>query len=68
VTMTPSRVAAMRPPQTMIGTNSGAISPSLYLGQPNTGDELRRSIACAGFVCFIPLFDGLVAHAARWLG
>src|SRR6187402_105175 len=24
----------------------------------NTGDKLRSSIACAGFVCFIPLFDG----------
>jgi hypothetical protein len=23
---------------------------------PNTGDKLRSSIACAGFVCFIPLF------------
>jgi len=23
----------------------------------NTGDKLRSSIACAGFVCFIPLFD-----------
>ena len=27
----------------------------------NTGDKLRSSIACAGFVCFIPLFGGLVA-------
>ena len=26
----------------------------------NTGDKLRSSIACAGFVCFIPLFDGPV--------
>jgi len=25
---------------------------------PNTGDKLRSSIACAGFVCFIPLFGG----------
>jgi hypothetical protein len=24
----------------------------------NTGDKLRSSIACAGFVCFIPLFGG----------
>jgi hypothetical protein len=29
-------------------------------GPPNTGDKLRSSIACAGFVCFIPLFDCLV--------
>jgi len=29
--------------------------------RPNTGDKLRSSIACAGFVCFIPLFDGPVA-------
>jgi hypothetical protein len=28
---------------------------------PNTGDKLRSSIACAGFVCFIPLFGGAVA-------
>jgi hypothetical protein len=27
-------------------------------GLPNTGDKLRSSIACAGFVCFIHLFDG----------
>jgi hypothetical protein len=27
-------------------------------GLPNTGDKLRSSIACAGFVCFIPLFGG----------
>ena len=26
--------------------------------RPNTGDKLRSSIACAGFVCFIPLFGG----------
>ena len=26
------------------------------LGRSNTGDKLRSSIACAGFVCFIPLF------------
>ena len=28
-------------------------------GLPNTGDKLRSSIACAGFVCFIPLFGSL---------
>ena len=37
------------------------------LGSPsNTGDKLRSSIACAGFVCFIPLFGGLVALPALY--
>jgi hypothetical protein len=29
----------------------------------NTGDKLRSSIACAGFVCFIPLLGGFVFHS-----
>jgi len=29
--------------------------------RPNTGDKLRSSIACAGFVCCIPLFGGSLA-------
>ena len=33
---------------------------ALPRSRSNTGDKLRSSIACAGFVCFIPLFDGLV--------
>ena len=37
-----------------------------HSGPPNTGDKLRSSERCAGFVSFIPLFDG-AAHptAAR---
>ena len=43
---------------------------ALERGPSNTGDKLRSSIACAGFVCFIPLFDGLVAQGTApcaWL-
>jgi hypothetical protein len=32
---------------------------------PNTGDKLRSSIACAGFVCFIPLLCGPAATLAN---
>jgi len=35
-------------------------------GPPNTGDKLRSSIACAGFVCFIPLFGGPAAFGHAW--
>ena len=31
-------------------------------GASNTGVKLRSSIACAGFVSFISLFDGAAAH------
>ena len=32
------------------------------IGPHNTGDKLRSSIACAGFVCFIPLFGRTVTY------
>jgi hypothetical protein len=35
---------------------------SLRESASNTGDKLRSSIACAGFVCFIPLFGGAVVQ------
>jgi hypothetical protein len=44
----------------VVGTNVGLGSDAPTLGLPNTGDKLRSSIACAGFVCFIPLFGGVV--------
>ena len=31
--------------------------------RPNTGDKLRGSVACAGFVCFIPLLDRVVLYS-----
>jgi hypothetical protein len=31
---------------------------SMLQRRSNTGDKLRSSIACAGFVSFISLFDG----------
>jgi hypothetical protein len=34
---------------------------SFIYGLSNTGDKLRSS-NMLGFVCFIPLFDGLVAQ------
>ena len=39
------------------------LSVATPAGPPNTGDKLRSSIACGGFVCFIPLFDGVVLLA-----
>ena len=41
-------------------------SALLSFALPNTGDKLRSSIACAGFVCFIPLFDDVVHPRARY--
>jgi len=41
--------------------NGDSLVSLVILRRPdNTGDKLRSSIACAGFVCFIPLFDGTV--------
>jgi hypothetical protein len=42
----------------MLGQTGRALAPRSTSSRPNTGDKLRSSIACAGFVCFIPLFDG----------
>ena len=40
---------------------STVIAPQeAMLRPPNTRDKLRSFIACAGFVCFIPLFGGAV--------
>ncbi len=36
-------------------------SASPLRNRDNTGDKLRSSIACAGLVCFIPLFDSSLA-------
>jgi hypothetical protein len=42
---------------------TAVVSPIRH-GLPNTRDKLRSSIACAGFVSFIPLFDGLLIWTA----
>jgi hypothetical protein len=42
--------------------------PTLHDSSPNTGDKPRSSIACAGFVCFIPLFPGsVIPSEILWL-
>jgi hypothetical protein len=51
-------------PNTIASGRRVAVAGKASSSPQNTGDKLRSSIACAGFVCFIPLF-GRSPHLER---